>query len=193
MTVARSLTHEEHQRIESAVKAIEPRTAAHLAVVVVPASDRYSLFPLVWGQLGALLIVGVVSTFRSGLGIRASIFIQVPASILLILLFEYFPIRIALAPKRTKQSRARHLAHCEFAVHVTRQSDRNLILFFVSLGERYVEVIADRGVHSLLPNGTWEKVVGDFLAKVTAGRVADGVVTAIEACGAILEQHHPRP
>ena len=188
----RSLTHEERHRVESALNAIEQRTAARLAVVVVPASDRYSLFPLVWGPLGALLIVAAVSAFRPGLGIRASILIQVPATILLMLLFDYFPIRIALVPKSIKQSHARHLAHCEFTAHVARQSHRNLILFFISLGERYVEVIADRGVHPLVPNGIWEKIVQEFLAHVRAGRVADGVVTAIEACGAILEEHHPR-
>ncbi len=189
--MTRSLTEEERERIESALKAIEQRTAAHLSVVVIPASDRYSLYPLVWGQFGALLIVAIVSALRPGLGIRASILIQVPAMIALALLFDWLPIRVLLVPKRIKQSRARQLAHSEFAAHVVRASHRDLLLFFVSLGERYVELIADRGIHSLVPDGAWDKIVGDFLAAVKGGRVADGVVTAIQACGAILEQHHP--
>jgi putative membrane protein len=192
VTVTRSLTAEERRRIESALATIEGQTAAKLRVVVVPVSDRYSLFPLVWGQLGALLILGIVAALRPGLGIRSSILIQVPAAIVLALLFDWLPIRLALVPKRIKQSHARHLAHCEFAVHVARAAHRNLMLFFVALGERYVEIIADRGIHALVPDGTWDKIVGDFLASVRDDRVADGVVTAIEACGAILEEHHPR-
>ena len=189
--MAGSLTPRDRERIDVAVKAIEARTAAHLAVVVIPASDRYALFPLVWGQLGALMIVGMVSAFRPGLGIRASIMIQVPAAILLTLIFNYFPIRVALIPKRVRQSHARRLAHNEFAVHVAQSTHRNLVLIFVSIGERYVEVIADRGIHPLVPDGTWDKIVGDFLAQVRGGRVADGVVGAIEACGALLAEHHP--
>jgi putative membrane protein len=190
--VISALTHEEHRRIEDALKEIERRTAAHLEVVVIPASDRYALYPLVWGQFGALLIVGIVSAFRPGLGIRASILIQVPAMIVLALLADWLPVRVALVPKRIKQSHARQLARREFAAQVVHASDRNRVLFFVSLSERYVEVIADRGIHSLVSDGTWDKIVGDFLANVRAGRVADGVVAAIQACGAILEQHHPR-
>jgi putative membrane protein len=191
VTVARTLTQEERRRIDSAIAELEQRTAAHLAVVVVPASDRYSLYPLVWGQLAALVIVGIYSAFRPGPGIRVSILIQVPASIVLTLLFDWLPIRLALVPRRVKQGYARMLAQWEFAAHVTLASHRNFVLLFVSLGERYVEVIADRGVHAMVPDGTWDKIVSDFLAKVKAGRVADGVLSAVAACGAILKEHHP--
>jgi putative membrane protein len=187
----RSLTDEERLRIESATGEIERSTSAHLAVVVVPASDRYSLYPMVWGQLGALLMVGIVAAFRPGLGIRASLLIQLPAMIILTLLFDWLPIRIALVPKVIQQSHARQLAHREFDARVVHGSHRNRVLFFVSLSERYVEVIADRGVHSLVADGTWDKIVNDFLATVKSGRVADGILDAIGACGAILKEHHP--
>jgi putative membrane protein len=192
VTAKRPFTPEEHKRIDAAIAEVGRSSAANLCVVVTRASDRYSLYPLVWGQSGALLIVAIVSALRPGLGIRASILIQVPAAIVLALLFDWLPIRVALVPKRIKQGYARQLAHREFAARVTQASHRNHLLFFVSVGERYVEVIADRGIHSMVPDGTWDKIVSDFLAKVRSGRVADGVVTAIQACGAILEQHHPR-
>ena len=191
MTTIRPLSDEERRRVERAIAEVEQSTSAHLAVVVVPASDRYSLFPMVWGQLGALLIVGIVAAFRPGLGIRASLLIQLPAMIALTLLFDWLPIRIALVPKPIQQSHARQLANREFAVRVVDGSHRNRVLFFVSLAERYVEVIADRGVHSLVPDGTWNKIVSDFLATVRAERLADGVLDAIAACGAILKEHHP--
>jgi putative membrane protein len=193
VTVAGSLTQEERARIDGAIAVIEQHTAAHLAVVVVPASDRYSLYPLVWGQVGALVIVAIVSAVRPGLGLRAAVLIQVPATIVLTLLFDWLPIRMALVPRRTRQSYARQLAHWEFAAHVTHESHRKLVLIFVSLGERYVEVIADRGVHSMVPDGTWDKIVSDFLARVKAGHVADGILAAVAACGAILKEHHPAP
>ena len=59
------------------------------------------------------------------------------------------------------------------------------------LGERYVEIIADHQTHALAPDGAWNKIVDRFLTTVKAGRVADGVLDAIAACGAILREHHP--
>ena len=63
------------------------------------------------------------------------------------------------------------------------------MLFFVSLGERYVEVIADRDIHARVPAGTWDRIVADFIAAVKAGQSADGFIAAIEACAAVLETH----
>ena len=43
-----TLTHEEQARIHAAKTAVEQRTAAEFAVVVVPVSDRYPFVGLVW-------------------------------------------------------------------------------------------------------------------------------------------------
>ena len=45
--------------------------------------------------------------------------------------------------------------------------------------------------HALAPAKAWNKIVDEFLTTVKAGRVADGVLADIEACGAILKEHHP--
>ena len=95
-------------------------------------------------------------------------------------------------PKRVKHAHAWQLAHREFNAHVlAAPAQQHRILLFVSLGERYVEIIADHETHALAPDGTWNKIVDEFLATVKAGHVADGVLAAIAACGAILKEHHP--
>ena len=71
------------------------------------------------------------------------------------------------------------------------RSSGNRSPLFVSLGERYVEIVANHETHALAPAGAWNKIVDEFLATVKADRAADGVLAAIEACGAILKQHHP--
>jgi putative membrane protein len=106
------------------------------------------------------------------------------------------PLRIRLAPAEVKRTHARQLAHREFAVRIVAPGTRRTgVMFFVSIGERYAEILADRDTHALVANenGTWNKIVDRFLAAVKAGRLADGVVDAVEACGAILEEHHPPP
>lgn len=192
--MASPFTPEEHQRIDAAVSAIEHDTAANLCVVVVRASDRYSLYPLVFAALAALLVGAIISLIRPAIASRVVILIELTLAIALTLILDWRPLRLRIVPERVKHARAWQLAHREFNAHTLanpRQPHR--ILLFVSLGERYVEIVADHETHALAPAGTWNKIVDEFLATVKAGRIADGVVHAVEACGAILKEHHPAP
>jgi putative membrane protein len=188
-----TLTQDERARIDAAKVAVEKRTAAEFTVVVTHASDRYPLVDLVWAALGALAIAAVAALIWPDLDIVDALTIQVPALIVLAVLFDWMPVRLFLVPKRTKNARAHQLAHREFASHIIGGgAHRNRVLLFVSLGERYVEILADRGTHALVPEGTWDKIVAEFVGSVRAGHVADGILGAIAACGKVLETHHPK-
>jgi putative membrane protein len=187
-----ALTHDEHARIHAAKAAVEQRTAAEFAVVVVPVSDRYPFVGLVWAAVAALMVALAVAIVWEDLELIEALAIQAAALILLSLLFDWMPVRIHLVSRHHKHARARQLAHREFAAHLAGGGEhRNRVLLFVSLGERYVEIIADRGTHKLVPEGTWDRIVAEFLTKVKAGAVADGILAAIEACGSVLATHHP--
>lgn len=183
-------TPAEHRRIDAAIAAIEQNTTADLDLIVMRASDHYSLYPLVWAGMGALLIGALAALLRPDLGSRATIFVELAVLILLIPLFDWLPIRLWLVPPRVKHARARQLAHREFDAHFTR-GKRNRILLFVSLGEHYFEIIADHDTHARVSTDVWNRVLGDFVAAVKAGRVADGLLAAIEASGTLLKSHYP--
>jgi putative membrane protein len=185
-------TTEEHKRIDAAIDEIEQRTAADLCVVVARVSDRYSLYPIAWAAIGAILSGTLVSILRPDVASRTTILIELSFLTMMTLLLDLLPLRLAIVPERVKHSHARQLAHREFNAHALANPKRpHLILLFVSLGERYVEVIADHETHALAPAGTWNKIVDQFLATVKAGHVADGVLDAAAACGEILKTHHP--
>jgi len=190
LSALRPFTREEHERIDAAIAEIERGTAADLCVVVTRVSDRYSLYPVAWAGIGAILLGGVVSVVRPEIASRAVIMVQLATLIVLTLLFEWLPLRLAIVAERVKQAHARQLAHREFNAHVGA-GKRNLVLLFVSLGERYVEIVADHETHAMAPAGAWNKIVDEFLATVKDGRVADGVLGAAAACGDILKTHHP--
>jgi putative membrane protein len=192
VTVNSAFTPEEHRRIDAAIAAVEQRTSADLDLMVTRASDHYSRYSLVWAGAGALVMAGLAVLWRPHLDGRETIFIQLLFLAVLMPLFEWLPIRLWLVPARVKHVRARQLAHREFEAHFGHgESRRNRILFFVSLGERYVEIIADHETHSRIPAKVWSQVVGDFVAAGRAGRVADGLIAAIESCGALLQTHFP--
>jgi len=190
--MASPFTAAEHERIDAAMAAIEHDTSADLSVVVTPVSDRYLLYPVVCAAIAAILLGALVSLFRPDFSSRTVISIELWSLIVLTLVFDWLPIRLQLAPRLVKHARAWQLAHREFNAHaLAKPNQPHRILLFVSLGERYVEIIADHETHALAPEGTWNKIVDRFLGTVKAGRVADGVLDAIAACGAILKEHHP--
>jgi len=185
-------TPAEHERIDAATAEIGRSTAANLCVVVTRASDRYPLYPIAWAAIAAILLGALISLLRPDFSSRTVIGIQLWSLIVLTLVFEWPPLRLSVVPKRVKHAHAWQLAHREFNAHaLANPMQPHRILLFVSLGERYVEIIADHETHALAPAGTWDKIVAEFLATVKAGRVADGVLDAIAACGAILKEHHP--
>ena len=187
------LTDAERERIHAATAAVERRTSALFALTIVPVSERYLLFPLVWGAVLALTATGVLALIRPDLGIGLGFVINAALFIVLSLVFDWLPLRLMLVPRRAKQAHARQLAHREFAARILANAQhRNGVLFFVSLGERYVEVIADRDIHARVPAGTWDKIVADFISTVKSGRLADGFIAAIDAIATVLEAHYPR-
>ena len=187
-----ALSAEEQARIHAAKAAVEQRTAAEFAVVVVPVSDRYPFVGLVWAAVAALVVAAIVALVAPEVELIEALAIQVVALVLFALLFDWMPIRLRLVSPHLKNARARQLAHREFAAHIVGGGPhRNRVLLFVSLGERYVEILADRDTHKLVPEGTWDRIVAEFLGKVQAGAVADGILAAIAALGTVLETHHP--
>jgi putative membrane protein len=186
------LTHDEYQRIRAACDAADRRTHAHFAAVVTPMSDRYELFPVVWSALIALLAGGVMAVGWPGLGLRMAFAIQAAVFVVLSLVLDWQPLRMWLVPQRVKNMRASRMARREFGARVlSRKEHRSGVFLFVSLGERYVEVIASPDVHDQVDPATWDPIIAAFIAAVRAGRTADGVVAAIEACGALLAVSHP--
>jgi putative membrane protein len=193
MVIAKApLTQEESRRVHEAVAATEQRTSATFALVIVPASDRYALFPALWAAVLALLATAIAALLWPALGIRAGFLINASVFAALLFVLDWRPLRFWIVPASVKHSHARRLAHREFAVRIVGASHhRNGVLFFVSLGERYVEVLADRNIHSRVAADIWDTLVADFVAAVKAGRLAPGFITAVETCGDILETHYP--
>jgi putative membrane protein len=98
-----------------------------------------------------------------------------------------------LVPLAVKRRQAGRLSREQFhALGLDQTRGRTGILLFVSVAERYVEILADRGIDEKVPPGTWKEIVAAFTPQVREGKIADGFVGALTACGALLISHFPR-
>src|SRR6185295_9285374 len=103
------------------------------------------------------------------------------------------PLRMRLVPVAVRRRQASRLAREQFhALGLDRTRGRTGILLFVSVAERYVEILADRAIDEKVPAGTWKEIVAAFTRQVRGGKIADGFVGALTACGTLLVSHFPR-
>lgn len=183
-----------HERIRRAVEAARAATGARFELVVVPASGRYAVIPVLYGAVGALVLTGAAALLCPGWSIGTGVALQAALLGGLTLLCDWWPVRIRLAPRAMRRAAASRLAHREFAVRLVAATPaRNGVLLFVSLAERQAEILADREIHGRVPEGTWERIVADLAAGMRIGEPADAFVAAIEACGAVLAAAVPAP
>ena len=186
------LTHEERRKLQDACGAAEARSSAHLALVTVPVSDRYALYPLVYGGITAVAVFAALALFWHRLPIREAFFITAVIAAAVTFLLDWMPLRLMAVPRHAKNWECWELAHRSFAARILAQTERKPgIVLFVSFGERYVEVVTDRDVDLRVPQSTWDAIIQEFLAHAKRGRVAEALLSAVEACTKVLEQHYP--
>jgi putative membrane protein len=184
---------EDKVRITAAIHAAEKNTSGEFVAVVARASDHYVLLPLLWSAIIALLVPGVCLLARVSLRWVHVYQIQLLVFIALVVLLLSVPwLHLALVPTRVKHARASQLAHAQFYERgVQLTSHHSGVLLFVSLAERYVEIVADKGIHERLGEAHWQGIIGLFVTQVRRGNVVEGFVEAIGACGAAMAAHYP--
>ena len=188
------LTKDERVRIHEALSRAQARTNVRFTLMIVPLSDRYAMVPVAWAGIIALAVGAALALCWQEIGLRLGFFMEAAAFAATALLLEIMPLRLALVPPRLKQMRARNIAHREFGASILAAEERHGgLVFFASLGERYVEIIADRIVHGRVGQAAWDQIVRDFSARARSGNLADAFIAAIDACADHLETHFPKP
>ena len=192
-----SMTQAEHAAIADAVRSAERGTSGEIYCVLARASDDY-FFPAAFAVSVAIVLISMVLALALDTGwytLAPFTFVAAQALAIasaLLLLWLVPSLRILLVPRRLQYRRAHDNALRQFLarnVHIT--SARTGVLLFVSLAERYAEVVADAGINSRVDQKTWDGVVATLLAGARRGAVATGFVAAVGEVGALLAAHFP--
>lgn len=199
--------------VASHIKTAEAKTDSEIVVVLAKTSDDYYYIPTLWAALFALVLpMGVVvyqlftsyfglgdvdysygHTQAGGLFQNYVYMAQLVGFILAFAILQFTDLKYALVPKTIKIKRARRLAREQFMVqelHATK--NRTGVLLFLSLAERYVEVIADKAVYEKLDNAVWQNIVDDLVKDIKNDALQTGVTSAVDALGDILSINFPK-
>jgi putative membrane protein len=185
------LSDADRARIVEAIRQAETRTSGEIYCVLTRASSSYRVFPLAWAAMIALLVPLplIYLTTWPAIVIYA---LQLSAFLGSIYLFTREAVHYRIVPPRTKRERAHQEALRQFAAHGLQHTElRTGVLIFVSVAERYAEVVADAGIDQKVAPAVWEEAVGSLISEIAKGRAADGFVTAIGKCADALAAHFP--
>ncbi|HTV67528.1 MAG TPA: TPM domain-containing protein [Rhizobiaceae bacterium] len=195
--MANAMTPDEHARIARAIRAAEKKTSGEIYCVVARASDDYffaAAFMATIGMLVASLALAWAAHYW-WVDISPTTFAlaEIAAFASAMLVLWLLPdARIPLMPRGLRYRRAHDNALKQFLarnVHITSQ--RTGVLIFVSLTERYAEIVADAGINQKVQQDVWNGVVGDLIAKAQTGELADGFEQAVKTVGKLLAEHFP--
>ncbi len=187
------ISQTDRENIAEAIRRVELTTDGELVTVITQRSDEYVYIPLLWATLIALAVPGLLLILQHEWALTHSYTIQFVTFVLLAGVFRWVPLTMKLIPRHIKRQRAHRVAMEQFFLqNLHRTKSASGVLLFVSVAEHYVEIIADKGINDIVPDGCWHNIVSDFTARVQKGDVGKGFLQAIEACGVILTEHYPK-
>jgi len=202
---------EDHKRVSAAVSMAERHTAGEIVTILADRSDGYGDVQLTWSSLAALLkllgfafLPAVPIAFASGIlghwnvewTPRASFILASLAASMAFaftwLIQQWDAVRFVLIPGVIKSVRVHERAVQAFKVGAERRTHgRTGILIYLSLRERRAEIVADEAIASKVDPEVWGEAMDAMLSELKNGRVADGMIAAIERVGKVLADHFP--
>ena len=186
------LTKTQLGAIADQITEIEKATDAEVVTVLAKQADDYYYIPTLWAAMAGVIAPSALLLLPHWLVLSEILLIQVSLFGVLALLLRSPVLLRRLIPKRVRHWRASNLARRQFLENNLHHTEGGLgVLIFVSELERYVEILADRGVAEQISNETWASIVQRFTQKVGQGEVYDGFDQCLQAVGAELAAKFP--
>lgn len=179
------------QRIGEAINAAERRTSGEIIAVIARESSTYTYVPLLYAGLIALLVPWPF-IFFTWMRVETIYLIQIVVFVAIALAAWTRPLRYWLVPGRVKRERAHRRAVEQFLaqnLHTTK--GRTGVMIFASEAERFAEVIADIDIREKVGNETWQRMVDQLIARISANEAGDGFIDAVSEAGRHLAAHFP--
>lgn len=184
---------EERADLAGEIAALEERTSGEVVVVVVERSDRHPaahwIAAVLTLMLGSILAAPWM-TWDDPLWFFCT---QIAFGVLgLVGALTNLGFRRGFVTEERATEVAQEQAFQEFYLHgLHRTTGETGVLLFVSLFERRVVVLGDRGIDAVLDATDWERVEQAVLEGVRAGSLHAGLSKALGECGEVLSQHFP--
>jgi putative membrane protein len=184
---------EYREKLKGCVREVESKTAGEIAIVVIDRSEAYRDCEM----LGGLFFGGAAGLVLTEIFFHGSVWAFVPLTFLLFFpfchLFRKVPaLTVAMAGRRRKARAVRERsvrAFYERGLYRTRHGTG--VLFFISVLERKVWVLADKGIYERITHQALNGLAAKVSQGMREGRALPALCEAIEELGIVLAEHFP--
>ncbi|MEE4316386.1 TPM domain-containing protein [Erythrobacter dokdonensis] len=201
-----------HRLISEAVTDAEAQTSGEIVTVLADRSDGYTDVALLWAAGAAFTMMSIFAAFplpflqlwdrliggwghewTTGELASMVIGLGLVTFLVVMLLQQWEPLKFALVPGPTRTARVHAQAVRQFKVGAqARTTGHTGVLIYLSMREHRAEIIADESIAAKVPAEVWGEAMGDMLAEIRKGCVAEGLSVGIRDVGFVLAEHFPR-
>ncbi len=189
----RFFTDDEKERLKAVTRDVESRSVGEVVIIVVDRSDHYTEAEV----LGAVVLGSLLSLVVSLIFFHASLWSYLPLSFLLFFVWWYFfrtveGLKRHFVGIRRREEAVKTRAERAFFEHgLYRTKQHTGVLFLLSLFEKKVRILADKGIYEKMDENTLVRFATDVSKGVKEGRACEALTEAIQKIGALLSTHYP--
>jgi putative membrane protein len=189
------LTKAEADAVEARIRALEAHTGVEVVTTIVGRADAYTELPWMAAAFGAAFTAFAIAlvdlrhpewpTAFHGLSLAVAI---LGIGVICGLLAHFVPViaRPFLRPRRA-QAEVHQFAAAHFLERELFATPHRLgLLILVSLFERRVVILPDRGVRDHATGDDWDDVIAQMTPALREGRLADALRDGLDATEALL-------
>ena len=193
------LSDDERARVTEAVKAAEKLTAGEIVVMIISASYHYPLANVIGAAVFSIPLALILTTLTGEwlwiggqnmwlfLGWQAGLFILFHEVIK-----RWAWLKRRLISERELNEEVHEAATTQFfnqGLYRTRNETGVLVL--ISVFERKVWVLADRGINEKVEADQWDEIIKMIIGGIKQNRQTEAICEAVEKIGALLKSNFP--
>ena len=188
-----NINEQDKNRIKDAIAQAESTTSGEIVPLIVRASDNYPHADFAGGIIAQALAMIAAIWFLPTFDYLYFTVAAIVGFLIGYVATRFIPtIKRAILGKKIVTEEVYQRAIQAFFEHgVSETRDRTGILIMISLLERRVQIVADRGINEKVKEGEWDETVSLILKGVKHKSLVAGLCDGILRCGEILTKDFP--
>ncbi|MBI9078864.1 MAG: TPM domain-containing protein [Pseudodesulfovibrio sp.] len=187
------LSQEEQDTLIQCVKDVEKSTSGEIVPVLASISYDYPQAAHLGGlTLGILLSTGIAMLLgQEDMWVFLGLFL-VTYVVFSRLLTAIPALKKPFISKREMKEEVEEAAFTAFYLNgLHRTRDLTGVIIYVSVFERSVQVLADKGINDKVDPEVWNEVVDMITEGIRAGRAGEALCQGVKRCGELIVEHFP--
>lgn len=186
------LNDNEKNEISKEIESLEEQSSAELVAVITKQSSSYRFETILVSILFTILISILILIIENISPIKMFQWQIMSFVLVYFILYKFETILFKLLPKTYKYEKTSTYANKQFSnLGLQTTKTKQAIMFFVSIDEKYVEIITDSAIKEKIDNSYWQDIVNEFIKDVKKDKLANGYLKAIKSCNKILIKEFP--